>query len=193
MSAEPKGETQEPVTAKSGRYSFKSEGRAAFMRKLHEEGRAGMGGRRPTHGVRALAERLKRGLDPETPLAVLHAEIKARYVADLAGEENCSAMELGVADRLADLDLIRGLLNAQRDAGKRMSLTQLEAFAAAVSRNAAAYLQAVKTVGPARREKPTDRAVVVRRWAPEPSQGPGNGPGQAEATTPTANGSEGQQ
>jgi hypothetical protein len=105
---------------------------------------------------------------------VLHAEYRGRYVADLGGEDNCSAMELGVADRLADLDLIRGLLNCQRDASKRMSLAQLEAFAGTVSKNCAAYLQAVKTIGPGRRQKDTDRQIIVRRQygeAPQPSNG----------------------
>jgi hypothetical protein len=174
MSADHENGTPEPVTTQSGgRYSHKSPGRAAFMKRLNQEGRGGMGGRKVTHGVRALVERLKRGLDEETPLAVLHAEYRGRYVADLGGEENCSAMELGVCDRLADLDLIRGLLNCQRDASKRMSLAQLEAFAGTVSKNCAAYLQAVKTVGPGRRTRDTDRTVIVRRWsgseAPPPS------------------------
>lgn len=174
MTAEPENGTPEPVTAQSrGRYSHKSAGRAAFMTKLNQEGRAGMGGRKVTHGVRALAERLKRGLDPETPLAVLHAEIRGRYVADIGGEEQCSAMELGVCDRLADLDLLRGLLNCQRDASKRMSLAQLEAFAAAVSKNAGAYLQAVKTIGPGRRSKDTGPEQIVLKdfSVPRPANG----------------------
>jgi hypothetical protein len=164
MSTDPQDGTPEPVTTQpQGRYSHKSPGRVAFMKKLNQEGRTGMGGRKVTHGVRALVERLKRGLDEETPLAVLHAEYRGRYVADLGGEDNCSAMELGVADRLADLDLIRGLLNCQRDASKRMSLAQLETFAGTVSKNCAAYLQGVKTIGPGRRQKDADKQFIVRR------------------------------
>ena len=137
--------------------------RSEHMRWVNETRQAGRGGRPQKTGEFALSERLKRGLDPTTPLAVLHAEYRGRYVADLGGEDNCSAMELGVADRLADLDLIRGLLNCQRDTSKRMSLTQLEAFAGAVSKNCAAYLQAVKTVGPSRRQKETDRTLTILR------------------------------
>jgi hypothetical protein len=151
------------------------------MRWVNETRQAGRGGRPLKSGEFALAERLSRGLDAAGPLAILHAERRTRYVGDLGGEENCSAMELRVCDRLADLDLLRGLLNVQRDASKRMSLTKLEAFAAAVSRNAVAYLQAVKTIGPGRRAKDADRTVVVRRWsAAEPDTKPTDGNGQEQ-------------
>ncbi len=161
-----KKDSQGPETDQSGRYSFKSEGRREHMLRLHTAGIAF--GPRPKHGVRALADRLRRGLDPETPLALLHSEFRDQYVADLGGKEACSAMELGVCERLADLDLIRGMLNAQRDASRRLSLKRLEVFAATVSRNAAAYIQAVKTIGPGRRQRPADQTIIVKKFAEAP-------------------------
>jgi hypothetical protein len=158
--------------------------RSEHMRWVNETRQAGRGGRPQKTGEFALSERLKRGLNPATPLAVLHAEIRGRYVGDLGGEDNCSAMELGVCDRLADLDLIRGLLNCQRDGMKRLSLTQLEAFAGTVSKNCAAYLQGVKTIGPGRRQKDADRQIIVRRpygEAPQASNGNGSEQGSGGA------------
>ncbi len=154
------------------------------MKRLQEEGKAGMGGRRPTHGIKALAERLKRGLDPDTPLAVLHNEIKGAYVADLGGDENISAMEAGICDRLADLDLMRGLLNAQRETTRRMTAKKLLDHIQAVTRNALGYVQLAKAVGPGRREKPTDNTVLVKRYADPVSPTPDNGHGQAQAEAP---------
>ncbi len=138
------------------------------MRRLHAEGRTGPGGRKLGHGEYALAERLKRGLDPDTPLAVLHGEQRAKYIADLGGEEHLSNMEAGICDRLADLDLVRGLLTAQRQTGKRMTAVQLVNHVQAVTRHVLAYVTAVKAVGPGRRQKDTDREIIIRRFASEP-------------------------
>jgi hypothetical protein len=184
MSAEDKNSGPETVTKQSrGRYSVKSPGRVAFMKRLNEEGLGGMGGRRPTHGVRALAERLKRGLNPDTPLAAFHAELRGKYLADLGGEGNLSNMEAGICDRLADLDLMRGLLNAQRETAKRMTAAALLNHVQGVTRNVLAYVQAVKAIGPGRRQVEADRTVVVRRYAADPA---------ASAPPQPDNGQEGQ-
>jgi len=92
------GGTPSPDAAQSGRYKRKSPGRVAWMKRLHAEGRAfTSGGPRPKHGVRALEDRIRRGLDPGSPLASLHAERRAAYIQDLGGEDNISAMEAGIA------------------------------------------------------------------------------------------------
>ncbi len=165
-----KNDSQPAETGQSGRYSFKSEGRREHMLRLHAAGIAF--GPRPKHGIRALEDRLKRGLDPESPLAVLHAEQRAKYIADLGGEANLSNMEAGICDRLADLDLVRGLLTAQRQTGKRMTAVQLVNHVQAVTRHVLAYVTAVKAVGPGRRVKDTDREIIIRRYASEPSPQP---------------------
>lgn len=144
-----------------GRYRVKSPGRVAAARRLNELGLRGIGGRRPSHGLIALEQRLKRGLDPTTHLGRLHAARRAGYVADLGGEEACSEMEKGIADRLADLDLVRGLLNAQREGTRRIaSAKALHAHALAVTRNALAYVQAVRLVGPGRRPRELNLAAA---------------------------------
>jgi len=184
MSAEDKNSGPETVTKQSeGRYSVKSPGRVAFMKRLNEEGLGGMGGRRPTHGIRALTERLKRGLDPDTPLAAFHAELREKYLADLGGEGNLSNMEAGICDRLADLDLMRGLLNAQRETAKRMTAANLLNHVQGVTRNVLAYVQAVKAIGPGRRPKDSDKTIIVKRYAADPGGvTPGNG---QDAVTPS--------
>ncbi len=83
--------SQKQVTRKSeGRYRFKSAGRVAAGKRLHERGIAGMGGRRPTHGRRALVELLKRGLEEGTPIAAFQRELTDCYISDLGGEANVS-------------------------------------------------------------------------------------------------------
>jgi hypothetical protein len=171
MNTERTDGTKEQVSTKSRRYHNqvgKSPGRVAAGKRLHELGIAGMGGRRPTHGVRALAERLKRGLDPNTPLAALHAELRGKYLTDLGGEENISNMEAGICTRLADLDLVRGLLNAQRETAKRMTAANLMNHVQGVTRNCLAYVQAVKAIGPGRRQVDADKTIIVRRFAADP-------------------------
>ncbi len=170
---------QPPDSSKSGRYSFKSEGRRQHMLRLLAERK--VTGQTLKHGIRGLEDRIRRGLDPDTPLAVLHAERRAAYIQDLGGEATVSAMEAGIADRLADLDLVRGLLNTQRAGAKKMSLKALHDHVQAVTRNVVAYVQAAKAIGPGRREKPTDKTVLVRRYAVEPSGGPSNGQDEANA------------
>jgi hypothetical protein len=76
---------------------------------------------------------------------------------------------------------VRGLLNAQRETTKRMTAANLLNHVQAVTRNVLAYVQAVKAIGPGRREKPTDKTVLVRRYADPVRPTPDNGPGQGQA------------
>ncbi len=165
------GITRDPDKRQSSRHKHKSPGRVAWMKRLHEEGRAfNSGGPRPKHGIRALEDRLRRGLDPGSPLAVLHAEREAAYLQDLGGSEQCSNMERGIAARLADLDLVRGMLASQRLSSKHMSFKVLHDHVQAVTRNVVAYVTAAKAIGPGRRQKDTEE-IVIRRWADEPADG----------------------
>lgn len=168
MSSEHESTTLTPDGSQSPRYKHKSAGRVAWMKRLHEEGRAGTGGPRPKHGIRALEDRLRRGLAPDSPLGVLHAELRGKYLTDLGGEGNISNMEAGICDRLADLDLMRGLLSAQRETAKRMTAANLLNHVQGVTRNVLAYVQAVKAIGPGRREKPTGKTIIVKRYAADP-------------------------
>jgi hypothetical protein len=131
----------------------KSPGRVAAARRLNESGLRGVGGRTPSHGLRAIEGLLRRGLDPETPLGLIHKERRDGYAQDLGGEGQCSNMELSVADRLADLDIVRALLMAQRERARRMPVRALIDHCSAVTKNVVAFVQAVRVVGPGRRPK----------------------------------------
>ncbi len=177
MTADMERGSSEPVKAQSkGRYSYKSPGRVEFMRRLNAEGRGGVGGRRPTHGRRALVELLKRGLDDGSPVVAMQREAEAAYLQDLGGRENATSMDQGLVRRMAILDLDLALLLAQRDGSARLSRNDASQLRQDIARNTAAYSACVKTLGgPGRRTKPADREVIIRRaWdppAPDPGQG----------------------
>ncbi len=173
MSTEGADGTQKQVSTKSGRrYSVVSPGRVAAGKRLHELGLAGIGGRRPTHGRRALVELLKRGLEEGSPVATLQREAEDAYLSDLGGPEQASNMDKGLVRRLAVLDLDLALLLAQRDGAARLTREQSSRLSQDLSRNSAAYTALVKTLGgPGRRAKPADTQIVIRRYAePEPQK-----------------------
>lgn len=134
----------------------KSPGRVAWAKHLNATGQRGVGGVYPTHGLAALEALLRKGLEPETPIGRLHTERRRAYLQDLGGAENCSNMEQGICDRLADLDLERALLNARRENAHRISVKMQLDHSAAVIRNVLAYIQAARVVGPGRRERVCD-------------------------------------
>lgn len=163
------------VSSKSGRYSSVSPGRVAAGKRLHELGLAGLGGRRPTHGRRALAELLKRGLEEGSPIAALQREAEGAYLGDLGGAEQASSMDKGLVRRLAVLDLDLALLLAQRDGAARLSKEQASRLSQDLARNSSSYAGLVKVLGgPSRRPRPTDGQIVVRRWS-EPTEAPKQG------------------
>ena len=168
---ETKIEGEKQVSAKSGRYSFKSPGRVAAGKRVQALGLA-MGGRRPTHGRRALAELLKRGLEEGSPIAALQREAEDAYLVDLGGAEQASSMDKGLVRRLAILDLDLALLLAQRDGAARLSKEQASRLSQDLARNSSAYTALVKTLGgPGRRARDMDKTVVVRRWTdPKPAE-----------------------
>jgi hypothetical protein len=181
MNVDPDNGIPEPVTAQSERrYSFKSAGRAAFMKRLNEEGRGGTGGRRPTHGRRALAELVRRGEELDGPIGELTRDLETAYAADYGGD--LSTAEKGLVRRLVMLDVDLALLIAERDKAARFSKADAMNHAAAVSRNCAAFSGLLKVMGgPGRRQREADRAIVIRR-AYEPTPTPAD-PGSAEEQT----------
>jgi hypothetical protein len=167
VTTESKERREKQVNAKSGgRYSFVSPGRQAAGRRLQEQGLAGIGGRRPTHGQRALAELFRRGLDEGSPIAQLRREATDAYVTDEGGEESVATKKKNIIRRMVRLDLNLALLDAQLDKASSLPWKkQLELFAA-IDRNAATYNACVKTLGgPEKRQKDVDNQIVVRRWA----------------------------
>lgn len=181
MSAEDTNSGPETVTKQSeGRYSVKSPGRVAFMKRLNEEGLGGMGGRRPTHGRRALAELIRRGEQLDGPIGELTRQLETAYAVDYGGD--LSTAEKALVKRLVVLDVDLALSIAERDKAKRFTKQDAIAHTQAVSRNCAAYAALVKVLGgPGRREKPTGNTLVVRRYADPVKPMPDNGPGQGQA------------
>ncbi len=167
---------QEQVTRKSTRYKNqvgKSPGRVAAGKRLHELGIAGMGGRRPTHGRRALVELLKRGLEEGSPIAMLRREQTDAYVADEGGPENVSTKHKGIIRRMVGLDLEYALLDAQLDKADTLSRKVLLELFAARDRNTAAYNGCVKTIGgPDRRQKDAAEPLVIKRYMEVEGQPP---------------------
>ncbi len=165
MTVEPENGNPESVKAQSGgRYSHKSPGRVAYMTRLNQEGKGGMGGRRPTHGRRMLAELVKRGEQLDGPIGELTQRLESAYAADYG--DDLSTAEKSLVKRLVMLDVDLALLIAARDKAARFTKADAVNHAQAVSRNCAAFSALVKVMGgPGRRQKPADREIVVRRWS----------------------------
>ncbi len=194
MSTEPPGGDREQVSTKSRRYHNqvgKSPGRVASGKRLHELNQAGMGGRKPTHGRRMLAELVKRGEELDGPIGELTRRLEAAYSVDYGGD--LSTAEAALVKRLVVLDVDLALLIAERDKAVRFTKAQAMNHAQAVSRNCAAFSQLVKVLGgPGRRTKEAEREIIVRRYATEPSAEPDNGQpgvgGKAASQTEEAQG-----
>ncbi len=141
--------------------------RVENMKRINREGLAGPGGRKLDHGEYALAERLKQGLDPRSPLAVLAADYRGQYVTFFGGEENLNPVTRGLARRYAalelDFDRLQGNLTGNLR-GKR-----LELHCQQLLRNIQAFLSAAKVSGTSAWQKEADRTVVIKPFAdPEP-------------------------
>ncbi len=174
MSTEPSNGSENKVSGKSGRYSFKSAGRVAAGKRLHELGLAGMGGRKPTHGRRALAELVRRGETLDGPIGELTQSLEAAYSADYGGD--LTTAEKALVKRLVVLDVDLALLIAERDKAARFTKADAVNHAQAVSRNCAAFSALVKVMGgPGRRAREADKQIIVRRWTQEPAPSGGNG------------------
>ncbi len=162
------GETQ--VSAKSRRYKNqvgKSPGRVAAGKRLHDLGLAGLGGRKPTHGRRALAELVRRGEELDGPIGDLTRTLESAYATDYGGD--LSTAEKALVKRLVVLDVDLALLIAERDKAARFTKADAMNHAQAVSRNCAAFSALVKVMGgPGRRQKAADREIIVRRWDDRP-------------------------
>ena len=166
-----------------------SPGRQAAGKRLHELNLAGLGGHRPKHGRRALAELLKRGLEEGTPIHAIERELSGQYLADLGGEANISAMDRGLVKRLVASDLDLALLAAHRDRAAKFTREQTIHLSSAMARNSAAYAQLVKTLGgPARRAAERDGEILVRRYAADSSERSPNTEQPASAAAPERNG-----
>jgi hypothetical protein len=146
------------------------------MKRLNQEGRAGMGGRKPTHGRRALAELVRRGEELDGPIGELTRQLEAPYSVDYGGD--LSTAEKALVRRLVMLDVDLALLIAERDKAARFTRADAVNHAQAVSRNCAAFSALVKVMGgPGRRAREADRQFIVRRYqesAPAPSNEDGS-------------------
>lgn len=194
MITEPTDGTQEQVSTKSRRYHNqvgKSPGRVAAGKRLHETGLAGMGGRKPTHGRRMLAELVRRGEELDGPIGELTRNLEAAYTVDYGGD--LSTAEAALVKRLVVLDVDLALLIAERDKAARFTKADAMNHAQAVTRNCGAFSQLVKVLGgPGRRAKEVDRQIIVRRYTSASEAGKpedqkpdnGKGQGQAEASKP---------
>jgi hypothetical protein len=148
------------------RYKAKSPGRIAAMTKLNQAGLGGMGGRRPTHGRKALEELLRKGAEEGSPIAVMEREIMAGYMADLGGEAQASAMDTGLVKRLVGLDLDWMLLRSWCDGAVKLSRQKLLQLSQARARNSLTFAQLVKALGgPGRRPAQLNGDIVIRRFA----------------------------
>ena len=96
----------------------KSPGRVAAARRLNELGLRGPGGRMPVHGIRALEAMLSRGQAPEGKIGTLLADFEQGFLADLGGPDEASAKETGLCRRLAELELLIGLVKARLTTGR---------------------------------------------------------------------------
>ena len=76
-------------------------------------GLRGPGGRMPVHGIRALEAMLARGEEPPGKIGQLLANLEGEFLADLGGPEDASAKEMGLCRRLAELELLIGLVKAR--------------------------------------------------------------------------------
>jgi hypothetical protein len=165
MSTESTDGDARAVSGKSGRYSFKSPGRVAAGKRLHALGLAGMGGRRPRHGRRMLAELVRRGEELDGPIGEMTRTLEAGYRVDYGGD--LSTAEAALVRRMVVLDIDLALLIAERDKAVRFTKSDAMNHAQAVSRNCAAFSQLVKVMGgPGRRQKDADREIIVRRFKP---------------------------
>jgi len=182
MSTEPTGGTEKQVSTKSQRYHNqvgKSPGRVAAGKRLHELGIAGMGGRKPTHGRRALAELVRRGESLDGPIGELSRSLEGAYAVDYGGD--LSTAEKAIVKRLVVLDVDLALSIAERDKARRFTRQDAIAHTQAISRNCAAFAALVKVIGgPGRRQKSTDKTVVVRRYVDPVTPAPDNGQDQKE-------------
>jgi hypothetical protein len=177
MSTEPTNGSETKVSVKSGRYKNqvgKSPGRVAAGKRLHAEGLAGMGGRKPTHGRRMLAELVKRGEQLDGPIGDLTRSLEAAHTADYGGD--LATAEKGIVKRLTVLDVDLALLIAERDKALRFTRADAVNHSQAVSRNCAAYTALVKAMGgPGRRAKDANEPLTIRReYGPAPVT-PSNG------------------
>jgi hypothetical protein len=180
MSTEAASGAGTQVSTKSRRYKNqvgKSPGRVAAGKRLHELGVAGMGGRRPTHGRRMLAELVKRGEELDGPIGELTRTLETAYATDYGGD--LSTAERALVKRLVMLDVDLALLIAERDKAVRFTKADALNHAQAVSRNCTAFSQLVKVLGgPARRAREADREIIVRRYQEAPASTTHEGNGQ---------------
>ena len=91
----------------------KSPGRVAAARRLNELGLRGPGGRLPVHGIRAIEVMLARGEEPPGKIGQLLANLEGEFLADLGGSDQASAKETGLCRRLAEVELLIGLVKAR--------------------------------------------------------------------------------
>ncbi len=154
--------------AKSQRYSRKSAGRAEWMRKLHQEGRAGPGGRKVDHGQYALDRRLQEGLDPSSAMAHHHAERVAAYTATLGGMEHLDEFQRDLLDRLADNGVNRSVLLGLRAKWKTSTVAKILRDIDSFNKNGLQYLQLLKVIKETDQRKAEPQELIIRKFAADP-------------------------
>ncbi len=148
-----------------GRYRQKSPGRVAAAVRLNRLGLRGVGGRKPSHGLKMLAGLLKRGVDHETFVGRLLAERLACYVEDLGGRESLSEMEHGLCERLSEGDLFLALIRARlinaQGGPRRLAWSATKDVAVTHARLSDSYTRIAQALGLKRRAKVVDPGDAI--------------------------------
>lgn len=121
-----------------------------------------------THSMVALAKLLRKGLDPGHPVGRILSERRQTYVADLGGPENCSGMEMGIAEKMARLDLMQALLDCRSTSpldgkARRLSLAKTQSLALVQARLTDSFVRAASALGIRKRERDVHTIAEVLR------------------------------
>jgi hypothetical protein len=129
------------------------------------------GGRPMEHGEYALAERIRRGLDPSGPLFPLLAERREAYLADLGGPGNASEKEADMCGDLASLRLTIRRIDGELHSARRLPWKRRVHLYDLRVRYALAFKDIAIRLGLQRRAAEVDRTVIIKRWTAEPTNG----------------------
>lgn len=136
----------------------KSPGRVAAARRLNELGLRGPGGRMPVHGLRALETMLARGQEPPGMIGQLLAHFEREFLSDLGGPEDVSSKERALCRRLAELELLIGLVKARltttQGGPRRLPWARERDLLTVHARLADSFTRTASALGLQRREKP---------------------------------------
>lgn len=140
------------------------------MRRLNAEGKAGRGGRRPSHGAGALMNLVKRGLDPAHPVSSLILTKRDEYITARGGHDAVSPGERDVLQHGAVLALLAGLYLDRfiggNGAPRRMGAGKMRDLLLAYARVVETHARLLALVGLKRMGKQIpDLALELKRLA----------------------------